>query len=554
VLPDSGVSAPASPTAILPVDIRRFPWIARLAGDYAFDYPALDRFYSGNPADSAAWQGAIARAREHPRDRVALVDLLLQQQLARGAPPEALAATRELRDPQTVAVVTGQQASLFGGPLFTLLKALTALRLAEHVRTAHRAPAVAVFWIDAEDHDWNEVGSCGLLDADLQPRVVSLGEPPGAHVTSIARVRLDESVTSAIAELERLLPGTEFTAGLLDTLRHVYRPGTGMAEAFGRLLESLLGPHGLIVFDSADAAAKPLVAGLFVRELERPGQTSRLAAEAGAALQEGGYHAQVSSAAGSVALFHLDGGREPVRLQADDTFLVGDRPVSGAELRDRARATPAAFSPNVLLRPLVQDTLFPTACYVPGPSELAYLGQLKRVYEAYGIPMPLMHQRVTATIVDSNALRFLTRHDFPLERLRAQDEAALNDLLQAQLPADVEASFAQAVRGVDDRMQALMGSVGAVDPTLEGAARSTLSRMQDELKRLHGKIIQAEKRKHDTLRRQFRHAQAQAFPAGEPQERQIGFVYFLNKYGPALIDRVSEVLPGRMGMHYVVTI
>jgi uncharacterized protein YllA (UPF0747 family) len=180
--------------------------------------------------------------------------------------------------------------------------------------------------------------------------------------------------------------------------------------------------------------------------------------------------------------------------------------------------------------------------------------QLKSVYGAFGVPMPLIHERATATLLDSNAMRFLTRHDVAFEALRPRDEAALNDLLRAQLPASVDAALGEATGAVHDRMEALATSLIGLDPTLEGAARSTLSRMQDELKRLHGKIIQAAKRKDDTLRRQFQHAQAQAFPAGEPQERQIGFVSFLNKYGPALLDRVTETLPAPMGTHGVITI
>ncbi len=216
--------------------------------------------------------------------------------------------------------------------------------------------------------------------------------------------------------------------------------------------------------------------------------------------------------------------------------------------------SPGDFSPNVLLRPLVQDTLFPTVCYVSGPSELAYLGQLKGVYHAFGIPMPLIHQRATATLLDANAMRFLTRYDFPLEHLRAQDEAALNELLGMQLPHEVEASLDQATRTIEQQMSGIATAVTSIDATLEGAARSTLARMQDDLKKLHAKIIQAAKRKDETLRRQFRHAQCQAFPTGQPQERQIGVVFFQNKYGSALVDRLSDLLPGEMGIHYVLTI
>jgi len=245
--------------------------------------------------------------------------------------------------------------------------------------------------------------------------------------------------------------------------------------------------------------------------------------------------------------------REPIRRDGAG-FLIGDRTESSADLRDRVRQQPERFSPNVLLRPLVQDTLFPTVCYVAGPNELAYLAQLGRVYEAFGIPMPLMQQRASATIVDSNAMRFLTRHEMPIESLRAQDEAALNAMLEAQLPPSVDASLQAALSAIEERMSRVALEVQQIDPTLEGAARSTLTRMLDDLKKLHAKIIQAAKRKDDTLRRQFHHARAQVFPGGHPQEREIGFVYFLNKYGPTLVDRLSDELPLDMGSHWVITI
>ena len=547
--------------ARLPIDIRRFPWIRRLAADYAFDFGRVAEFFAGNPADPAAWRDAIARTQRHPRNRHGIADILQAQQRARGAPAEAIAAAAQLRDSQTVAIVTGQQAGLFGGPLFTLLKAVTALRLAERVRDEHRVPAVAVFWIDSEDHDWNEVKACQVLDGELAVRSLSAGDPPGAHGGPVARVQLDESIAGTIAELEASLQATEFSPPLLAGLRSAYRPGAGMAKAFGQWLETVLGTRGLIVYDAADPAAKPLVAPVFAREIENAGDTSRLAQETGAALEARGYHAQVAPQADSVALFHLNpstalgasAAREPIRRDGTG-FVIGDRSASSAGLRELVVQQPEHFSPNVLLRPLVQDTLFPTVCYVAGPNELAYLAQLGRVYEAFGIPMPLMQQRASATIVDSNAMRFLTRHEMPIESLRPQDEAALNALLEAQLPPTVDASLQAALGAIEERMSRVAEEVRQIDPTLEGAARSTLTRMLDDLKKLHAKIIQAAKRKDDTLRRQFHHARAQTFPGGHPQEREIGFVYFLNKYGPTLVDRLDDELPLDMGTHWVITI
>ena len=225
-----------------------------------------------------------------------------------------------------------------------------------------------------------------------------------------------------------------------------------------------------------------------------------------------------------------------------------------SDLVAEAGSTPSAFSPNVLLRPVVQDTLFPTICYVAGPNELAYLGQLRGVYDRFGVPMPLMYPRASATLLDSAAARFLAKYHLPLEALQPQDESALNQLLESQIPPEVETSLSQASAAISSSMQTVIDAIPALDPTLEGATRNTLGRMQHDLQSLHNKMIQAAKRRDETLRRQYIRTRALAFPDGHAQERTIGFVSFLNQYGPALVDRLEEELPLDMGHHWIVTI
>jgi bacillithiol biosynthesis cysteine-adding enzyme BshC len=537
----------------IPVDVRRFPWIRRLAADYAYDFGAVAPFFSGNPSDRTAWADAIARSQAYERRRADIAAVIAGQQQRRNAPPRAREAGRLLADSRTVAIVTGQQAGLFGGPLFTLLKALTALKLANQVSRDHSVPVVAVFWIDAEDHDWEEVRSCTVFDAELTPRTVSLPPRPGAEPAPVATIKLDDDVVGVLDETERILPPTTFREDLLTGLRRSYAPGTGMADAFGQWLEQVLGARGLVVYDSSDAASKPLVSGVFERELSMPGQTVKLASLAGSDLIARGYHAQVQAQDDSAALFRIEGGRRAIRRQ-DGQFIVGDERFPTDALLRQATERPTGFSPNVLLRPVVQDTMFPTICYVAGPNELAYLGQLRGVYQHFGVPMPLMYPRASATLLDSAAMRFLTKYKLPLEALQAQDEAALNELLRAQIPPVVEESFSVASQTIEQQMTHLVEAIPALDPTLEGAARSTLARMQHDLQTLHGKMIQAAKRRDETLRRQFIRAHALAFPGGHAQERTIGFVSFLNQYGPALVERLDEELPLDLGRHWIVTI
>ena len=551
------VNSPASSSTSeslirIPVDLRRFPWVRRLAADYAYDFPSVAPFYSGDPSSYASWAGAIARTRAYPRPHAHIAEVLAAEQRRRQAPARAIDAARQLADPRAVAVVTGQQAGLFGGPLYSLLKALTAIKVAEQVSRDHHIPVVPVFWIDGEDHDWEEVRSVAVFDDNLEPRTVSLPARASSD-TPVAAVGLDDSVLAALGQLEQALPATAFTPWVLAGLRRSYAPGVGMADAFGRWIELLLGDRGLVVCNSADPALKPLVAQLFSRELSMPGQTVRLAGAAGASLAERGYHAQVQLPDGGPALFHLDGSRTPIRQQ-DGQFVVGDHRYTAGALVKEATDRPAAFSPNVLLRPVVQDTIFPTICYVAGPSELAYLGQLRGVYEHFGVPMPLMYPRASATLVDSAALRFLTKYAVPLEALKAQDEAALNDLLKSQIPPEVEGAFVDAAAAIKTAMGRVTAVMPLLDPTLEGAARSTEGRMRHDLDTLHGKTIQAAKRRNETLRRQFVRTRALAFPQGHPQERAIGFVSFLNQYGPALVERLEDELPLDLGHHWIVAV
>ena len=531
---------PERPFTALPesvaVDIRRFPGVKRLAAKYSTNFAALEPFFSGNPADEAAWRAAIA-ARERPPGTTSALTMLLQaQQRARGAPAPAVDAAGRLDAPRSVAVVTGQQAGLFGGPLYTLLKAISAIRLARQVEQIHAVPAVAVFWVDGEDHDLDEIRSCGVLDANLRLERVSLSIAM-ASGTPAAAVRLGDEVNAVVDALAVTLPQTDFTAELVADLRGAYATGRGLVDAFAVWLEQLLGDLGLVVFDASDPAAKPLVAELFDREITSAGTTTSLARAAGEALSHAGFHAQVEPQPGSVALFLLDDTRRAIR-QAGDGLRVGDEPVDRMDLLDRLRGNAACLGPNVLLRPIVQDRLFPTVCYVAGPNELAYLAQLKQVYEHFDVPMPLIALRISATLVDAAVLKFLRRYNIGVETLQPQDESELNRLLGTQLPETVDQAMRAAEDTVRDRMRSVRAAVADMDPTLTGAADSTLSRMERDLRNLQNKVVQAAKRRDQTLRRQFARAQTQIFPQGSPQERVVGMVYFLNRYGPALIERL----------------
>ena len=510
--------------------------------------------YAGNPFDPAAWRETIARVARAPRDRTALAALLEQQLQQRESPPEALANARRLAAPDTVAIVTGQQAGFCGGPLYTLLKAISAIQLARRVSDEQGVAAVPVFWVESDDHDWAEVRTAQILDRDQVVRDITLPDLPGAGEQPIASLTLDDRVTGTLDRLEAALAPTEFTADVMQTLRRCYRPGTSLATAFGCWLDAFAGRHGLVVFESADARAKALVADLFRVELEHPGRSAQLANETGQAMTALGHDPQVAAVDNGIALFYLDGeGRRPIRHH-DGVFTAGKQSFPPEALTTLAETHPERFSPNVLLRSIVQDRLFPTACYVAGPSELAYLAQLGGIYATMGVERPLVFPRASATLIDSAGAKFLERTGLTIDALQRQDDAVLNQLLERLLPPALDDTIRGVVGDVARGTERLKAIMAGIDPTLQGAVDTTLTRVQDSFNALHAKALQAVKRKDETVRRQFVRTRALAFPGGHPQERVLSLAFFANRSGFALTDRLLDALPLGPPQHHVLVL
>jgi uncharacterized protein YllA (UPF0747 family) len=248
------------------IDVRRFPWIRPLVSAYSSDFASVASLFAGNPADPAAWKETIARVQKTSRDRATMAKVVSAQLERRGAHAHARSVAGRLAAASTVAVVTGQPAGLFGGPLYTLLKAITAIQLARKVSAKHGVAAIPVFWVESEDHDWEEVRTARVLDADLHLRNITLGHLDGAGTRPVSKLTLDDGINDTLAELRANLARTEFTDELMARLGQHYRPGQRMGDAFAGWIDDLLGRHGLVVFEASDPAAKPLVADLFRRE------------------------------------------------------------------------------------------------------------------------------------------------------------------------------------------------------------------------------------------------------------------------------------------------
>ena len=336
---------------------------------------------------------------------------------------------------------------------------------------------------------------------------------------------------------------------LLDAVRAAYAPGAGMVDAFGRWLESWLGPRGLVVFDSSDPAAKPLVASLFAREIEHAGETSRLAAAAGAGSTARGYHAQVDAAGGSARRSFTSTARASRSASAIGGCdrRRASRPRGAA--RSACRRTRPSSAPTCCCGRSCRTRCFPRSVTSPDRTSWPTSAQLRGIYEAFGVPMPLMQQRASATLLDSNAMRFLTRHDLPLESLRAAGRVGAERAAQGADPGrrrerrstrparDAGRADGRAGRGrwrrSTRRSRARRDRRSAACRTTSRSCRARSSRRPSgRTRRCAGS---------SSTRRRRR------FPGGQPQEREIGFVYFLNKYGAGAgrsAERGTAARPG----------
>ena len=350
-------------------------------------------------------------------DRNALCDALRSMNSSFGAATETLENIEHLRSADCVAVVTGQQVGLFTGPLYSIYKALSAIKMAECLR-GRGINAVPVFWMATEDHDLEEVSNAFVIDSSRELAEIRVSAPAEDHGKPVGTIALDASVSAAAAELSASLPETEFTDVLKEVLKKAWAPGATFGDAFGRYITSLLGKFGLIVVDPLNDKLKELAAPIYVQAIENSGEIVSALAMRGDQLVGDGYHAQVLVEKDYFPLFWQtdDGRRVALRKARDQTVQAkGEkRSFTTTELSDAACAEPDRFSPGVMLRPVVQDFLFPTLCYFGGGAEIAYFAQNSEVYRVLGRPVtPILH-RQSFTVVEVEAARTIEKYGLSL--------------------------------------------------------------------------------------------------------------------------------------------
>ncbi len=315
-----------------------------------------------------------------------------------------------------------------------------------------------------------------------------------------------------------------------------------LADGFRRIMESLLGRFGLLFTDAAEPALKAASAPALRRELERSEEMEAVLAETDRRLQEAGYGLQVSLMEGGVNLFlESEAGRERIyREDGGYRLRLSGAHLSAEEILSRAAADPAALSPNVFLRPVVESTAFPTLAYVAGPGEIAYFAQLRDYFSAHGIRMPVIHPRFGATVVETKIRKVLDKFGLDVPALDRPFHEIASDVTREEVPAEVRRALGTLRGALGKGVGELEAAVKAVDPTLKGPVQHMRGQAMGALDEVEKKVVHALKRENEIALAQLEKAQLHLFPRGKPQERVMNPFYYLTRYGPAFLDEAHR--------------
>lgn len=538
----------------LPFD--RVPHQSKLFLDYLKDPLALRQFY---PSAVRFHHELPVRAPEvlaaHKTDRNALCDALLDLNSRWGAGSETLANIQLLRTADCLAVVSGQQAGLLTGPLYTIYKAISAVKLAGCL-TQRNTKAVPVFWIATEDHDFEEVAAAEFIARDC--RLGSVQVPATLHRegTPVGHVVLDETITGVLDQLFKRLPSSEFTSDLQKLLRESWKPGVAYGDAFARMMTGLLGNYGLVLLDPMDHRLKRLAAPLYAEAALKAPEIASALENRSRELEAAGYHAQVLASASSFPLFiHDESGARHAMTRTDDGRFKAkeaDTSYTPEELAELAVAEPQRFSPNVTLRAVVQDYLLPTIAYYGGAAEIAYFAQTAEVYRLLERPVTPILPRSSLTMVERNTSRIFERYNLTLAEFFVGPEALMARVVEEYLGADTARRFQETESTVNGQLDQLREKLKEIDPTLAEALETGRRKINYQLEGLRNRFHRAQMSRDEAAQRQIERAFEQLYPHKELQERHINITSLLARHGRYCVDWIYSAVNLGSSEHQIV--
>jgi len=537
----------------------KIPHTTTLFTDFVSYSPGVRHFYPHSPHFLEWMQSESSSLTYDPALRERVSDILERQNKAWGASSQTLANLGRFRN-GAATIVTGQQVGLFGGPMFSIYKALSGVKLAEEA-TAAGIDAVPIFWLATYDHDLAEVNHVSLPGPDgfLRTLTTSSHGIPGAPVSE---VRFGEEISPVVEEAASILGDSEAT----QILRATYRPGETLGTAFARFYARLFAPWGVIVLDASDPGLHRIAVPIYRAAVEQAGDLAEAVIARGKDLEAGGYHQQVKVTPASVLLFTLQNGvRTPIQRRSSNESSNGSaefviageserEKLPSSELLDRIATAPEKFSPNVLLRPVVEDYLLPTLAYTGGAAEAAYFAQAGAVYKRIlGRITPIV-PRFSATLVEPKVQRWLGQYEITVLDAFQGAEVLRHTLAARTLPSGLQAAFDRATKSVEESFSSLRDSLAQLDPTLVDASETGASKVRYQLDRLRERAMAAELRRSEVVGRHADALSQALYPGNALQERGIAGVYYVARHGTELLKNIYDSIHTDCLDHQVIEI
>ncbi len=441
-----------------------------------------------------------------------------------------------------LAVVTGQQVGFLGGANYTALKLYSAVARAQQYAEEYTDfDFVPVFWVEDDDHDAAEAAETVILNASGEPFRVSCASPDASQGLPVSARVFGDNIADVSEKIKEVLPGSQYADEFKELLGKIYAPGNGWAAAFVRILHELFGETGIVFVAASAVRKRGLAADIIGKEIANPKITAQIIERISARLAESGFHAQISGA--EINLFYIEnnGKRSKIHTEGNE-YIAGERHLTADELRREAEEYPERFSPNVVLRPLVQDNAIPTVCYVAGPGEVAYLSQLREVYEFFGKIMPAVAPRHFATLITPSVARFLQKSEIMPEFFMRTWNEIDRDIAATLRSEEFDSAMARTEQGLTEAFGILTEAVAAADITLTGSAKAALSQTLKSVEHIQKKAVAALKRKNEASYAKYRAAANLIFPLGILQERAIAVAVWYAAIGNENLNRTLNTI------------
>ncbi len=446
----------------------------------------------------------------------------------------------------TPVLVTGQQPGLFTGPLYTIYKAISTVKLAKLHAERTGVPALPIFWVGADDHDFDE--ACATHYLSRRHTVETLRYAPTVDVAGrcMFRVPIEPALHAMSETLAADANGSEDAAAILQLLHDTLNEASSLSDWYARLMGRLFKDTPLVLFTPELPAARRIAADIFRREIEEPLDTTRIVNEGGNGLREIGFEPQVIKSEDECSFFlEVDGRRRKVVWENNVFFLPeADKKFTADDLRSILDAEPARFTANVALRCIVQQRLLPTRAYVAGPGELAYWGQLKPLFERYGLPMPVVYPRAQALLTTIKLNKIRTKLGLTLAELAQSEEDAVTLAMQRAGAHPMLGRVQQSQKTVRAELDALTKALESTAATAAQMLPALQAELDRGFTRIERALLMADETKHTTARQQVQRLANSLVPHRKPQERTFTVFSYLFEHGPGLIGRLmNEINP-----------